>query len=140
MQCFLLSVVYNHFIGRNKVVFCIFGMAQGKPRVGVFHSRVYLGQCESGHKLPPGQRSVDWTNLLLPLHHGCHWKAEWAPRTTSVVSQGVGMHWESPTGLVNRLQSRPHEWAWPSVFLMSLRDAGLLASRTHFEKHGSREC
>lgn len=114
MQCFLLSVVCNHFIGRNKVVFCIFGMAQGKPRVGVFHSHVYLGQWQSDHKLPPGQLSVDWTNLLLLLHHGCHWKAERAPRTTSVVSQGVGMHWESPNGLVNRLRSRPRGWTWPS--------------------------
>lgn len=140
MQCFLLSVVCNHFIGRNKVVFCIFGMAQGKPRVGVFHSRVYLGQWQSDHKLPAGQLSVDWTNLLLLLHHGCHWKAERAPRTTSVVSQGVGMRWESPNGLVNRLRSRPRGWAWPSVSLMSLRDAGLLVSRTYFEKHGSREC
>lgn len=60
-------MVCNHFIGRNKVVFCIFGMAQGKSRVGVFHSRVYLGQWPSDHKLPPGQRSVDWANLLLPL-------------------------------------------------------------------------
>lgn len=54
-------------------------MAQGKPRVGVFHSRVYLGQWQSDHKLPPGQLSVNWTSLLLLLHHGCHWKAEQAP-------------------------------------------------------------
>lgn len=66
------------------------------------------------------------------ITYGCHWKAERAPRTTSVVSQGVGMHWESPKGLVNRLQSRPCGWAWPhSLFLMSLRNAGSLASRTH---------
>ena len=28
---YLLSVVCNCFIGRNKDVFCIFGIAQGKP-------------------------------------------------------------------------------------------------------------
>lgn len=41
-RCFLLSVVCNRFTGRNKVVFCIFGMAQGNPRVRVFHSFLCL--------------------------------------------------------------------------------------------------
>lgn len=139
MQCFLLSVVCNHFIGRNNIVFCIFGMAQGKPRVGIFHSRVYLGQWQSDHKLPPGQCSVDWTDLLLPLHHGCHWKAERAPRTTSVVSQGVGMHWECPKGLVKvPIQA---SWVGPAFCISDepevCRVAGL---EDTLGKHGSREC
>lgn len=35
------------------------------------YSCVYLRGWQSDHKLPPGQRSVDWTDSLMPLHHAC---------------------------------------------------------------------
>lgn len=63
MRCFLLSVVCNRLTGRNKDVFCMFGVAQGKSGQGfcILMSTWKMSTC-----------SVDWTNSLLPLHHACH--------------------------------------------------------------------
>lgn len=150
---FLLSVVCNHFIRRNKDVFCMSGTR--KIRVGSFHSCVYLGVSQTpGHfwavlcgldKSTSAMTSCShagwlfmywqdhqWSfvcSALFPLQRRvlCIWKQhghqEWM-----AVSQGaslLSMHRESVTW-------RPRENALirqsgcpgHSIFLMSPRDAG----------------